>query len=210
MKVNTNSDFILTIFYFFLQFLQEPRGRSVILLQGTVLPAWKCHASVLVLAEQKWDATWREIWLTPPVKSNIDIQNSHVWKEIHFPRPIIFGINSLDFGGLYNVWERRAPSQHVGKSVGANINQHLLASNGLVVVGWTNPFWSICFGLSPLPGFQSPPIFRIGDFFPKPSFATSQHPGEGLSPQPPPKYAKPQIGFHFPKDFLGFSIKKIH
>ena len=35
-----------------------------------------------------------------PLKSNVDTQNSHVWKEIHFPNPSIFLVSFLDFKGI--------------------------------------------------------------------------------------------------------------
>ena len=36
-----------------------------------------------------------------PKKFNIDTQNGHIKKEIHFPRPIILGPSMLVFRGVY-------------------------------------------------------------------------------------------------------------
>ena len=56
-------------------------------------------------------------WKTPP-KTNIDTQNSHIWKEIPFNKPIIFGSGgiflptnpkqtTIQVGHHYSRWRRR-------------------------------------------------------------------------------------------------------
>ena len=44
-----------------------------------------------------------------PMKSKIDTQNSHVWKEIHVPNHH-FLVSMLDFGGVYSMGIRGYPN----------------------------------------------------------------------------------------------------
>ena len=55
------------------------------------------HKTFFVRLEFAYPAT---VPYYTPLKSKIDTQNSHVWKEIHFPKPSLL-VSMLDFGGVF-------------------------------------------------------------------------------------------------------------